>query len=165
MHIKCTKVLLDKLKINSKDLQNQSISGHCIDNWHANIIKFWRINTILLTHDKTLYSFFLGGYKADDFKNFEKNIRENIFKIMVAIDFKANIIETIIDSMESISYSKTDNKSVLGTMNQVRYHIESWIYDNNDIIAINKNINQIPLSPLNWKNWFEIINELYTKNH
>lgn len=161
MHIKCTKVLLDKLKINSKDVQNQSISSQDMNNWHANIIKFWRVNTILLTQDKTLYSFFLGGYKAEDFKNFEKNIREDIFKIIVNLDFQANIIETIIDSMENISYSKTDNKSVLGTMNQIKYFIESWVSDNKDIIDINKSINQIPLSALNRKYSSETFSQLY----
>ena len=163
MHIKCTKLLLDKLKLNLKDLQNQSISNPNIDNWHANIIKFWRVNTVLLTQDKTLYSFFFGGYKAEDFKNFEKNIKEDIFKIMVSLGFKANIIETIIDSMENISYSKTDNKSVLGTMNQIKYFIESWVSDNKDIIDINKSINQITLSALNRKYASEMFNELYEK--
>ena len=81
MNLKCTKILLNKLKINQKEIQSQSLSSHDIDNWHANVIKFWRINTVLLTQDKTLYSFFLGGYKAEDFKKFEENIRQDIFKI------------------------------------------------------------------------------------
>jgi hypothetical protein len=80
---------------------------------------------------------------------------------MVSLGFKVNIIETIIDSMENISYSKTDNKSVLGTMNQIKYFIESGVSDNKDIISINKSINEIPLSALNRKYSSEVFNQKY----
>jgi len=68
MNLKCTKILLDKLKI---DVKTNLILNPSLNNWHINILKFGRINTLLLTHDKTLYSFFIGGYKADNFKNFD----------------------------------------------------------------------------------------------
>jgi hypothetical protein len=42
----------------------------------------------LITNDKTLFSFYLFGYKTSDFKHFTEIIREDIFKIMVNSGFE-----------------------------------------------------------------------------
>lgn len=159
MNIKCTKNLLDKLKLNPKDLKENLVLNPNLNNWHANLIKFGRVNTILLTHDKTLYSFFLTRYKAKDFKEFEYCIKEDIFKTMFSLGFEQSKVETILESMETITYAKTDNKSILASMNQIRYHVEACVYRGDEVVDINESINQIPLKALNWKNGYEVMME------
>jgi hypothetical protein len=148
MNLKCTKILLDKLKIDTKTIKTNLILDPNLNNWHINLLKFGRTNTLLLTHDKTLYSFFIGGYKADNFKNFDICIKEDIFKIMYSLNFQQKQIEVILQSMENLTYSKTDDKSVLSSMTQIKRFIESSVYRGDDIIDINKRINTIPLKVL-----------------
>lgn len=148
MNLKCTKTLLDKLKIDTKNMKSNLVLDPNLNNWHCNIFKFGRTNTLLLTHDKTFYSFFLSGYKADDFKNFDFCIKEDIFKMMYSLNFQQKQIETILNSMENITYSKTDNKSVLASMTQIKRFVEGGVYRGDDIIDINQRINTIPLKAL-----------------
>ena len=143
MNIKCTKVLLDKLKLKPEELKKDSVETNEFDNWYANIIKFWRFNTVLLTHEQSLFSFFIWSYRADDFKNFDKRLREDIFKLMFNQNLDQKIIDIVIDSMESITYWKTDSKVVLWNMKQIKFYVEDFVCDWEDILFINKNINDL----------------------
>ncbi|MEA3554171.1 MAG: hypothetical protein U9R39_07220 [Campylobacterota bacterium] len=90
----------------------------------------------------------MGGYKADNFKNFDICIKEDIFKIMYALNFQQKQIEVILQSMENLTYSKTDDKAVLSSMTQIKRFIENGVYSGDDIIDINNKINSIPLKAL-----------------
>ena len=150
MNLKCTKIVLDKLKIDTKNMKTNLVLNPFLNNWHCNILKFGRTNTILLTHDKTLYSFFLSGYKSDDFKKFDFCIKEDIFKIMYSLNFSQKQVEIILQSMENITYSKTNDKSVLASMTQIKRMIESCVYRGDDLIDINARINTMPLKVLEY---------------
>ena len=165
MNLKCTKILLDKLKIKDIDIKKDGlVLNQDLNNWHCNLLKFGRINTVLLTNDKTLYSFFLTGYKANDFKNFKLVASEDMFKILYSLDFKQKYIEIILNSLENITYSKTSNKSVLATMTQIKRFVELGIYRDENIIDINKKINSIPHKIIEYKTSSELFNELLKDN-
>ena len=159
MNLKCTKTLLDKLKIDTKNMKPNLVLDPGLNNWHCNILKFGRTNTLLLTHDKTLYSFFIGGYKAENFKNFDFCIKEDVFKIMYSLNFKQKQVEIILQSIENITYSKTDNKSVLASMTQIKGFVESSLYHGDDIIDINHKINTFPLKVLEFRTSSEAFTE------
>jgi len=77
MNLKCTKKLLDKLKI--KNINNaEDQTSEAIENWHCNIFDYGKIYGVLITNDKTLFSFYLFGYRTSDFKYFTEIIREDI---------------------------------------------------------------------------------------
>ncbi len=80
MNIKCTKKLLDMLKIKNINNQNTINQNDDIENWHCNLIDFDKIYAVLLTHDKTLFSFYLFGFEKNDFQDFEEILKHNIFK-------------------------------------------------------------------------------------
>jgi hypothetical protein len=66
MNLKCTKKLLDKLKIkNINNVEDQT--SEAIENWHCNIFDYGKIYGVLITNDKTLFSFYLFGYRTSDF--------------------------------------------------------------------------------------------------
>ena len=159
MNLKCTKTLLDKLKIDTKNMKPNLVLDPSLNNWHCNILKFGRTNTLLLTHDKTLYSFFITGYKAENFKDFGFCIKEDVFKIMYSLNFQQKQVEVILNSMENITYSKTDDKSVLASMNQIKRFVESSLYRGDDVIDINHRINTIPLKVLGFSTGGEKFSE------
>ena len=126
---------------------------------NGDVIKFGRTNTLLFTHDKTLYSFFLSGYKAEHFKNFEFCIKEDIFKIMYSLRFPQKHVEIILESMENITYSKTDNRSVIASMTQIKRFVEHGVYNGDDMIDINRRINTIPIKAVGYFNSNEMFEE------
>jgi len=142
MNLQATKTLLDKLKTDIVEIDTKEYGD--IDNYHCNLLKFGRTNCVLITNDKTLYSFFIYGLKANDFKHFKEVVGESIFKIMVNLEFPQNQFEKVLNSLQNIQYSKTSNRSVLSSMSDMKHFIENCLYQGDDILEINRRINDIP---------------------
>lgn len=162
MNLQLTKKLNDKLK---KELLEITIDeANELQDFHCNLIKFGRNNCILLTHNTTLFSFVLYGLKAKDFKDFEFILKEYIFKILLALNFSQEQIEKVLSFIEHINYAKTNNKSVLGSMNEMVYHIDEYLYRGYDIISIHERINQIPYKTIEYASAIEKFKLLLDSN-
>jgi hypothetical protein len=129
------KKLLDILKIKNPNED--------IEDWHCNIFDYGKIYAVLLTNDKTLFSFYLYGFEKNDFKDFSEIIKQNIFKIMLNLGFEQKKFEVILESMENIRFSKTNNKSVLASMNQMSPYIYTQMDKEKDLIDIVEGLNNI----------------------
>jgi hypothetical protein len=141
MILQCTKKVLDKLEI--QDIASYENVDNKLEKWHCNLIKFGRDNAILITHDTTIFSFFLYGFKANEFKNFEEVISQNIFKILLNLDFEQKKIEIILNSLQNILYTKSSSRSILASMNQVMTSVDSFLYrDKGNIYDLHKYINE-----------------------
>jgi len=151
MNLKCTKKLLDILKIKTDNDFKILNENEDIENWHCNIIDFGKIYAVLLTNDKTLYSFYLFGLEKNDFKDFNEIIKQNIFKTMIGLGFEQKKFEVILESLENIKFSKTDNRGVLASMNQMMPHIYNSMEREKSLLEINKGLNDLPNNKLGWK--------------
>ena len=143
MNLKCTKKLLDILKIKKVDNFKILDKNEDIENWHCNIIDFGKVYAVLLTNDKTLYSFYLFGLEKNDFKDFNEIIKQNIFKTMLGLGFEQQKFEIILESLEDIKFSKTNNRSVLASMNQMMLYIYSSMEKEKSLLEINKGLNDL----------------------
>ena len=131
-----------------------------IDNYHCNLIQFGRVYGILITNDKTLYSFYLHGFKTKEFRNFEYIFKESIFKLLLESGLEQYQFEKVLNSMETITYAKTSNRSVTASMTNMKYFIENSIYSGDDIMMINHKINTIPYKKNDYKYAIELFDEL-----
>jgi hypothetical protein len=161
MNLQVTKILRDKLKRDIIEVDTTNYSD--IDNYHCNLLKFGKNNGVLITNDKTLFSFFIYGLKANDFKHFEEVLRESIFKLLINGGLSQNQFEKVLNSMENFQYSKTSNKSVISSMNDMKRMIEGFLYGGDDIFEINKKLNQIPYKSNKYKYSIKLFKELLDK--
>jgi len=158
MNLQLTKKLSDKLKVDMVEIDTTKYSD--IDNYHCNLLKFGRDNCVLITNDKTLFSFFIYGLTSNDFKDFKESISQPIFKILMELGFSQSQFEKVLLSLENIQYSKTSNKSVISSMNDMKKFIESSVYNGDNLFEINKRINQIPYKTNGYKKSYELFKEL-----
>ena len=158
MNLQLTKKLSDKLKVDLVEIDTTDYND--IENYHCNLLKFGRDNCILITNDKTLFSFFIYGLKAVDFKDFEESISQRIFKILVELGFPQQQFEKVLESLENIQYSKTSNRSVISSMNDMKNQIESYIYHGDNIYEINRKLNQTPYKYIGYKSSTDLYKEL-----
>ena len=135
-----------------------------IDNYHCNLLKFGRYNCVLLTNDKTLFSFFIYGLKANDFKNFEESIGQPIFKILIELGFSQNQFEKVLDSLQNIQYSKTSNRSVISSMNDMKNQIEAYLYSGDNLYEINRKLNNTPYKYVGYNYPTDLFKELLSEN-
>ena len=151
MNLKCTKKLLDMLKIKNPNNFIISNTKEDIENWHCNILDYGKIYAVLLTNDKTLFSFYLFGFEKNDFKDFSEIIKQSIFKTMLNMEFEQKKFEVILESMENIKFSKTNNKSVIASMNQILPYIHNQMDREKDLLDINIGLNNLPIKKLEFK--------------
>ena len=139
------------LKIKNPNNSKISNTNVDIENWHCNIIDYNKIYAVLLTNDKTLFSFYLFGFRKNDFKDFSEIIKQNIFKTMLNMGFEQKKFEVILESMENITFSKTDNKKVIASMNQMLPYIHTQMDREKDLFDIQIGLNDLPVEKLDFK--------------
>jgi hypothetical protein len=148
--LRCTQKLLSELKLKPSDsIQHPSELG----SWHANLLRIDRRKCVLFTHDTTLYSFFVPGLKKPDFKNIREVFRQNLFKSLMAENLPQKHIEIFLDDIREIEISKTNNRSVLGSMNDLTFQLKYQIADEGgieitDITKLIHDLNRIPMSAI-----------------
>lgn len=162
MNLQLTKNLSDRLRHTLIDVE--SLPHSDLDDFHCNLLKFGRYNCVLFTNNQTLYSFFLFGLKADDFKHFEEVVREKIFKLLIESGLSQTQFEIILESMETFNYSKTSNRSVIASMNDMKRQIESYIEMGDDIYEINKKLNKTPYKAVGYSYPIKLFSEMLNAN-
>lgn len=152
MIFRCTQKLLKELRIKPQEPDVVSEVG----SWHANLLRIDRRKCVLFTHDMTLFSVFIAGLKRDEFDHIDQVFGQAMFKTMRLFNFEQEEIERMLDWSEQNSYTKTANRSVLGSMNDIAFHIDCYIHDEGglayaDLAQLHRRINQIPLKAIGYK--------------
>ena len=147
-----TKKLSEQLGI--KKLDSIDIYSPNINMWHAGYQFIKKRKCMLFMHDQTLFSFAMYGIIKKDFENIERLFIENLKKTLLSDEFKVSEIDRLI-STNKIEFIKTNNRSVLGSMNDhfrfISYFIEDRdkdVYGNDgqlNMIELNKKLNRIPM--------------------
>jgi len=123
--IRCTQKLLKEIPIEpSEDVA--VLPSAC---WHANLLRIDRRKCLLITHDTTLFSLFIPGVTKPDFRYFSDLFGQVLFKTMRQFDFPQEKIESMLDRSRDIQVGRTNNRSVLGSMNDMKQMIELTVFD------------------------------------
>ena len=91
--------------------------------------------------------------KKTDFQNIREVFRQNLFKSLMAENLPQKQIEIFLDDIRAIEISKTNNRSVLGSMNDLTFQLKYQIADEGgiemtDITKLIHDLNRIPMSAI-----------------
>jgi hypothetical protein len=159
MIIRCTQKLLSELK--KKPTQEVSPKDP-FWSWHANVFHIERRKCVLITNDATLYTMFIPALKKPDFQSFDFVFGQHLFENLLHEEIPQNQIETVLSACEDIKYEKTNNRSVLGSMNDQKFRLEYFIQAegglaSTGIYELNYNLNRIRLSAIEYKHPIELL--------
>jgi len=148
--LRCTKKLLSELKRKPID---GSQDADDFGSWHANLLRIDRRKCVLFTHDQTLFTFFVPGLTKPHFQNFDEVFRQTLFKRLLSENLPQKHIEIFLNDNRKIEITKTNNRSVLGSMNDLTFHLKYRIADEGglsgvDISKLNHGLNRIPMSAI-----------------
>jgi len=87
------------------------------------------------------------------FENFREIFGQNLFKNLLWENFPQNQIEIILDEHREITIAKTNNRNVLGSMNDLAFQLKYRIaamggLSNVDLAELNHDLNRIPMSAI-----------------
>ena len=148
--IHCTQKLLAEIP---PEIIDAEATG---ESWHANLFLIERRKCVLLTHDATLYTVFVPGLKKPEFARLDDVFGQRLFTTMRWDEFSQEQIERILDACRVICYTRTNNRSVLGSMNDLRFQIEVTAQmdgglDHVDLFDLHHRLNRIPMSAIDGK--------------
>ncbi len=153
-YICCTQKLAKEL---GTKLSSSSSGNEGLGNWYANLLHIDRRKCVLFTHESTLYSVFVTGLKKPEFQCLDDVFVQALFKQLRAENFTQGQIEIVLNEYEGkIEYAKTESKSVLGSMNDLAFHIKyevqrSGSLANLDILSLTKRLNVTPFKSIGFK--------------
>lgn len=166
--IRCTKKLSNDFDLKQeKDIQiNRTESPLC--EWYANLLRIDRRKCILFTNAKTLYTFLVPGVTKKESSDFGSFFTNNLRINLLAIDLPNLVIEKLVEEFQELRILPTNNRSILGSMNDYGFHCEFHIHrqgglKSTDIIELNKKISKMPMSALKYSNGIKEIRNVVEK--
>jgi len=157
--IRCTQKLLKEL---GQEPTNIVPIKSFLGSWHANLLLVERHKCVLATNDSTLYTIFIPYLKKAEFEAFHLIFNENLYKNLIFEGFTEKQIEAILNEYQDIKYAKTNNRSVLGSMNdmksQLKFHIQmSGGLKSTDIFELNHRLNRTIFGAIQYKHPIELL--------
>ena len=155
--IHCTQKLLKE--IGEDDLHHFNYhQNSLIGNWYANIFKVGRYKNLIFINEKTLFSFIILRTKQKEFQNLHEVFINGLKNALYFINIDANTINQIIlEYNGNINLANTDNRKIIGNMNNLVYlykHIMEYDHEINKIVI---KANNMPQRNLKWSSSTEAL--------
>ena len=153
MILRCTAKLLKELGATPSECLGPEGD---LESWHANLLRIDRRKCLLVTNDATLYSVFVPALRKPQFQGIADVCGQAIFRSLRLAGFTQDQIEAALDALHGeagFQFAKTNNRRVIGSMNDLRFQIE-WIIESDRglercaIDEVNARINRIPMSAI-----------------
>ena len=131
-------------------------------------LRFDRRKCALFTHDATLYSVFVPGLKKPEFEQLDEVFGQRLFKALVWDEFPQTLIERMLDACRAIRFTRSNNRSVLGSMNDIRFQIEVHTQhdgglENVDLAELHHRLNRTPFGAIGYGYPVERLQEYLTQ--
>lgn len=102
--------------------------------WHGNLLVLQRRNCILLVHDTTRFPVFMSCLTRADFANLDRLFVDTLVHTLLKCGANARQLDAVQEHVEPLQIDTDCNRSVQGTMNQMKGDFDHMLwYDNVNI--------------------------------
>ena len=162
----CTKKLMNEFEASPGSSITPEQSSGFLGPWHANLIRIERRKCILLTNDRTLYSFLVPGVKKKDLGNFRELFALHLKMNLEKEGFGPADVIKALEEYGEIAIAPTTNRSVLGSMNDLAYQAEFLVsraggLEQGDMLTVNMMLNRIPMGAIKYHYAIDKVYELF----
>lgn len=106
-----------------------------LSGWHANLFTLQRRNCMLFVHDKTRFSVFLPLLKKIDFDELDHFFQDGLMNALLKSGIETDLLEQATLQLQPLCFDHVTDRSVQGSMTQIKADLESIISSNNWVIA------------------------------
>ena len=121
--LRCTAKLLKAMK--ARPVANPAPAMNRLGDWTANLIRVSRIQLVLAVNDATRLGIVVD---AAPYAGVPDRIAERIFRALIAIGVPPDSAAGEAEAVRTGEIAATQSKSVLGTLNQFAFDVESDLY-------------------------------------
>lgn len=154
--IRCTQKLLKEMGLKKTVLNTSEPVFSYLGSWHANLLHIDGKKCVLFVNDKTLFNFLAPNVKRQQIKNLSDLFNEHLAYALSSENMTDETKEKITNEYSDINYATTNNKKVIGSMNDLAFHYKHHILSEGGIfsalipIIINK-LNHMPMGAIGYK--------------
>jgi len=164
--IRCTKKLQKEIGLNAKDIIEQEPTTGLLGSWHANLILIDRRKCVLFVNDKTLFNFIIPGVKKAQLVKLDDHFKNHLQCILADEGFNKIICDQIQQEYDTIDFANTNNKSVMGSMNDLAFHYTISIQQDGGVNScmlpqIIHSLNRMPMKALDYGYAINALHNLY----
>jgi hypothetical protein len=120
--IRCTQKLLAELRIKPDPADPPDETG-----WHANLLRIEGYHCVLFTHDQTLFSFLVCRPGRIECEHLPAQFGQGLFKALLRSGCTQGQVEAMLNTTHELRFAKTNNRRVLGSMNDMARLLERSI--------------------------------------
>jgi len=148
-----TQKLLKEVRLRKEELGNPG-EGF-MGSWFVNVFRLQRRKSVLITNDRTLYSVLLWGLRRPDFDDLDSRFIAGLASNLKRDGFDTGLIASIGMTCHPIRWAATNNRSVLGSMNDMiscsKYMVALQRQDiESELAYLNCELNRTPMSALKY---------------
>ena len=148
--IRCTEKLIKELGLKKSDLVDEPPKFSFLGQWHANLIYINRRKCILFVNDKVRINFIVPDVSRAEIRNLGHMLELTFHCILADEGYSQEQINKILTEYSEIGIGKSNNRSVLGSMNDLAFHYEHSILESGGphsaaIPSIISRLNRMPM--------------------
>jgi hypothetical protein len=148
--IRCTAKLIKEMGLKKPDLFEESPQFSFLGQWHANLIYINRRKCVLFVNDKILLNFIVPDVPRAEIRKLDEMFITILRCVLVSEGFSTKATEIILSEYSEIKFGKSNNRSVLGSVNDLAFHYEHSILEcggphSSEVPAIIARLNRMPM--------------------
>ncbi len=164
--IRCTKKLQKEMGLKKSDLIDSESDSSLLGPWHANLLHIDRRKCVLFANDKTLFNFIVPDLKREHIRNLEDFFRRFLACVVGDEGMSESVQKSIAKEYQDIAYANTNNRQVLGSMNDLAFHYKHGILEEGGVHSamvpeIIHQLNRMPMGARDYKYPVDLLKELY----
>jgi len=152
--------------LKKSDLVATEPADSLLGSWHANLLHIDRKKCVLFANDKTLFNFIVPGVTRAQIRALDKLFREHLSRALASEGIADDVKERIMEEYREIGYAGTNDRKVLGSMNDLahnyRYYIQSegGLHDA-DVLDFIHRLNRVPMGAIGYQQPINALKSLY----
>jgi hypothetical protein len=154
--IRCTKKLQKEMGLKKSDLSEEEPNYLLLGAWHANLIHIDRRKCVLFVNDKTLFNFIAPDASRAQIRELGELFRSYLSCVLEEERIEELCRARITSEYDEVAYSNTNDKSVLGSMNDLAYHYKYNIMEaggvhSSSVPSIISRLNHMPMGAIEYR--------------
>ncbi|WLR48780.1 hypothetical protein LC065_06250 [Halobacillus litoralis] len=110
--------------------------------WHANVVTINRRKCLLIMNNATGLNLTLFGLRKQQFEHLDSVIKGSLKQLFQLLGIEKRIADQMLGAADEIVYTKTNNRKVLGMLNEIKFFSEDMAagtaYEDLDAVEVNK---------------------------
>jgi len=156
MILRCTQKFLNFIGVAKKDVSViPADAEQALHDWHAHLFYLNRQKHVIFSHSVSLFSVVAFNVFKKDVADLKSFFTKNLARCLYYEEFKADEINRMVSAIKEIDLSLTNNRRVLGSMNDLIWQYKCGIDlhqpTESELPEFQRRLNETPMSMLKYK--------------